>query len=66
MRLLPRFARINSKSEVWPGGPQVGQVIQAQLNPSAGGAPAAPTAQLDDGDDAPQDTTARDLLLLLR
>jgi len=69
MRLLPRF---NMKREVWPGGPQLGQVVEAQLNPPAN-APAAAAAvaasappdaaeQPDEG----EDTSAIELLLLLR
>jgi hypothetical protein len=61
------FRRFNPKREVWPGGPQIGQVIEAQLSPpvgaSAGGEPAAADAV-----EAPEDedTTTVDLLLLLR
>jgi hypothetical protein len=32
VRLLPR---INLKRAVWPGGPQVGEVLEAQLSPRA-------------------------------
>jgi hypothetical protein len=55
VRLLPKF---NMKREVWPGGPQVGQVIEAQLSP-AQKTPA--TAE------QPADAVAQiNLLLLLR
>jgi len=30
MRLLPR---ISSKQKIWPGGPEIGEVVQAQLSP---------------------------------
>ena len=62
VRLLPRFRRISSKTEMWPGGPQVGEVVQAQLTP--GNATSA-----DGGEDeapAAKDHTATHLLLLLR
>jgi hypothetical protein len=63
VRLLPR---INLKRQVWPGGPQVGEVLQAQLSPRPG--VAAPGAQLaGSGDQTPSDDEiAVDLLLLLR
>jgi hypothetical protein len=32
VRLIPR---LNSKTKIWPGGPDVGQVFEAQLNPAA-------------------------------
>ena len=68
MRLLPRFGRINSKREVWPGGPQIGEVIEAQLTPPANAAVA--DADADAGEDETarerQHTTATQLLLLLR
>ena len=54
MRLLPRF---NLKREVWPGGPQVGQVLEAQLSP----AQSAPARA-----EEPDDATPLNLLLLLR
>jgi hypothetical protein len=62
VKLLPR---INLKREVWPGGPRVDEVLQAQLTPrasvSSGPQLAGPTEQ------APsRDSVAVDLLLLLR
>ena len=41
MRLLPR---INLKREVWPGGPQVGQVLESQLSPTASSSSSAQPA----------------------
>jgi hypothetical protein len=61
VRLLPRFGRFNAKREVWPGGPQIGQVIEAQLTP--GGAQAASDAEEPEPKKA--DHTV-ELLLLLR
>jgi hypothetical protein len=64
VRLMPRFGRLNSKREVWPGGPQIGQVIEAQLTPAAN-----PSAAGADGEEAPtgeKDRTATQLLLLLQ
>jgi hypothetical protein len=62
VRLLPR---INLKREVWPGGPQVGQVLEAQLSPTASPSssaqPANPAVQT-----ATDDTLQVNLLLLLR
>lgn len=55
MRLLPKF---NMKREVWPGGPQVGQVIEAQLSPAE-----KPPATAEQQADA---TAPINLLLLLR
>jgi hypothetical protein len=50
--------RINMKREVWPGGPKVGEVLEAQLSP----APTAPAAT-----EPPEGATASvNLLLLLR
>lgn len=46
------------KREVWPGGPKVGEVLEAQLSPS----PRAP-ASIGPQDDA---TVSVNLLLLLR
>jgi hypothetical protein len=66
MRLLPRLGRFNAKREVWPGGPQVGQVIEAQLNPPASVASGAATAELAEEPPAQDDTRAVQLLLLLR
>ena len=55
MRLLPRF---NMKREVWPGGPKVGEVLEAQLSPT----PKAPVTT-----EPPEAATASiELLLLLR
>jgi hypothetical protein len=61
------FRRFNLKHEVWPGGPQVGQVIEAQLSPPAG-APGNAESAVADAVEAPddEDTTAVDVLLLLR
>jgi hypothetical protein len=60
--LLPR---INLKREAWPGGPQVGDVIQAQLSPRS---VATSGPQLAGStDQAPSDQgIVVDLLLLLR
>lgn len=52
------------KREVWPGGPEVGQVLEAQLSP-AGSVPSSAAA----GSTAvpsPTDTLRVNLLLLLR
>jgi hypothetical protein len=62
VRLLPRFRRISSKTEMWPGGPQVGDVVQAQLTPPA----KAKGAAGEDEAPAEKDDTATHLLLLLR
>ena len=61
MRLLPR---INLKREAWPGGPQFGEVLEAQLTPGAnpGSGPAVSGA----GEQAPPNDSAVQLLLLLR
>lgn len=62
VRLLPR---INLKREAWPGGPQVGEVLEAQLSPGAntGSGPGPAGA----GDQAlPSDSVAVNLLLVLR
>jgi hypothetical protein len=65
MRFL-RFPRINTKREVWPGGPKVGEVIEAQLSPSPKGQSGAEPAA-DDAEAPPaEDTSAVNLLLLLR
>jgi hypothetical protein len=60
VRLLPR---INLKREVWPGGPQVGEVLEKQLTPpprlSSSAQPASPAAQTTTDDSV-------NLLLLLR
>jgi hypothetical protein len=63
VRLLPRFRRISSKTEMWRGGPQVGEVVQAQLTP-----PAKAKGRDAGEDEAPaeKDHTATHLLLLLR
>jgi hypothetical protein len=62
VRLLPR---INLKREAWPGGPQFGEVLEAQLSPPAnagsGGGPAGAADQTPSSDSA-----AVNLLLLLR
>ena len=64
MRLFRRF---NAKSEVWPGGPQIGEVIQSQLSPPSGAPGGAEPAVADAAEaGAEDDTTAVDLLLLLR
>jgi hypothetical protein len=62
VRLLPRF---NLKRQVWPGGPQVGEVIEAQLSPRSS---VSAGAQLSGTpEQAPEhDAVAVDLLLLLR
>lgn len=64
VRLLPRLGRFNAKREVWPGGPQIGQVIEAQLTPGDGQA----RGDADESElAAPEkDHTATHLLLLLR
>jgi hypothetical protein len=55
VRLLPRF---NMRREVWPGGPKVGEVLEAQLSTT----PKAPaTTEPPDGA-----TASINLLLLLR
>jgi hypothetical protein len=55
VKLLPKF---NMKREVWPGGPKVGEVIEAKLSP-----PPRPAA----GTEPPEAATASiNLLLLLR
>jgi hypothetical protein len=61
------FRRFNPKREVWPGGPQIGQVIEAQLSPSAA-TPAGVAPAAGDVAEAPEDDDAAavDLLLLLR
>ena len=52
------FRRINMKREVWPGGPKVEEVLQAQLSPP----PKAPGAS-----EPPEGASASvNLLLLLR
>jgi hypothetical protein len=62
VRLLPR---INLRRAVWPGGPQVGEVLEAQLSPRAtvSSSPehAGPTEQTPS-----HGSVAVDLLLLLR
>jgi hypothetical protein len=46
------------KREVWPGGPQIGQVIEAQLSPAE---------RIPASAEQPADATAQiNLLLLLR
>ena len=67
MRWL-RLPRFNAKREIWPGGPQVGQVIDAQLNPPTNArAAAARPADAEDGEGhADGNTRAVQLLLLLR
>jgi hypothetical protein len=54
VRWLPRF---NMKREVWPGGPQVEQVLEAQLSPAARAPATAEPAN---------DAAVVNLLLLLR
>jgi hypothetical protein len=62
VRLLPR---INLKREAWPGGPQVGEVLEAQLSPTAnarsGSGLAGAAVQTPSND-----SVAVNLLLLLR
>jgi hypothetical protein len=62
VRLLPR---INLKREAWPGGPQFGEVLEAQLTPTTnagpGGGPAGAAEQT-----PPNDSAAVNLLLVLR
>jgi len=65
MRLLPRLGRFNSEREVWPGGPQIGQVVEAQLTPPANAAVAAADAGEDEAA-REKHNTATQLLLLLR
>jgi hypothetical protein len=62
VRLLPR---INLKREVWPGGPKVGDVLEAQLSPRPS---TDPGARLTGSTDQTQshDPVAVDLLLLLQ
>jgi len=65
VRLL-RIPRFNPKREVWPGGPELGKVIEAQLTPPANRAPGAPVAAVEDDEPVVEDRTAVNLLLLLR
>jgi hypothetical protein len=62
VRLWPR---INLKREAWPGGPQVGEVLQAQLSPRAKGTSGPQLAGQTDQTPL-DDAVAVDLLLLLR
>ena len=60
--MLPR---INLKREAWPGGPQVGEVIQAQLEPRPSvSSVSLPTSSTDQT--SSHDSVAVELLLLLR
>ena len=62
MRLLPR---ISLKREAWPGGPNVGQVLEAQLSPPANAGPGSALAGTSER--TPSDESAAvNLLLLLR
>ena len=62
MRLLPR---INLKREAWPGGPQFGEVLEAQLSPTANaGSGSGPAGAADQTPS--NDSVAVNLLLLLR
>jgi len=38
VRLIPR---LSSKQKIWPGGPELGEVVQAQLAPPGSAAAAA-------------------------
>jgi hypothetical protein len=62
VRLLPR---INLKRQAWPGGPQVGEVLEAQLSPRPSVSSRAQLSGLTD-QTPPHDPVAVDLLLLLR
>jgi hypothetical protein len=69
VRLIPR---LSSKQKMWPGGPELGQVVQAQLSPPAAavtGPPVAPVgpAPLTEEAAAPeQPSSAVELLMVLR
>ncbi|MGH2852036.1 MAG: hypothetical protein ACRDLP_15655 [Solirubrobacteraceae bacterium] len=60
MRLLPR---INLKREVWQGGPQFGEVLEAQLSPRQSVTTGGPATT---GQAPADDSLAVNLLLLLR
>jgi hypothetical protein len=66
VRFLPRIPRINTKRELWPGGPKVGEVIEAQLSPPPQAAAATDTGDDDAATPGAAERTAVDLLLLLR
>ena len=72
MRLIPR---LSSKQKIWPGGPELGEVVQAQLTPpgsaAAAGAPPAIVppvgpAPLVSAPPAPEPAPEVELLLVLR
>lgn len=67
MRLIPR---LSSKQKVWPGGPELGQIVQAQLTPPDAPPPAivppiGPPPPLS-APPAPQAPAEAELLLVLR
>jgi hypothetical protein len=61
-----RLPRINTKREVWPGGPKLGEVIEAQLSPSPNAQSGAEPASDDAAAPPAESTSALNLLLLLR
>lgn len=69
MRLIPR---LSSKQKIWPGGPELGEVVQAQLSPPASGAmppavvPPIGPAPLVSPPPVPEPTPEIELLLVLR
>ncbi len=65
MRFL-RIPRINTKRELWPGGPKVGEVIEAQLSAPANAAPRSEGTDDEAVTPGAATGTAVDLLLLLR
>jgi hypothetical protein len=60
--MLPR---INLKRHLWPGGPQVGEVIEAQLSPRPN-VSSGPMFAGGTDSSLPPDSVATNLLLLLR
>jgi hypothetical protein len=73
VRLIPR---LSSKQKIWPGGPELGEVVQAQLSPPGSAAaaglppaivpPVGPAPLLRAPAPAPEPPPEVKLLLVLR
>jgi hypothetical protein len=66
MRLIPR---LSSKQKIWPGGPEIGDVVKSQLSPpeaarSGPGVPPVAPAPLD-GDPPASEQPDADVALLM-